>query len=236
MSAEGARILVVDDEPQLGRLLRTGLAARGYLVQVAVDGQAALQLAASWRPDVVVLDLGLPTLDGLEVCRRIRGWSQVPIIVLSARDGEPDKVEALDLGADDYLTKPFGMDELLARIRVALRHSAQVAASEEPVLRFGELSIDRGRRLVLLRDREVHLTPTEYELLRVLSAHAGKVLTHGTILRAVWGPNADQDVPTLRVFITQLRKKIEPDPAQPRYIRNEPGIGYRFQAPGDAVA
>jgi len=230
MSTPGARILVVDDEPQMGRLLRTGLGARGYTVQLATDGQAALDKAASWRPDLIVLDLGLPLIDGLEVCRRVRGWSQVPIIVLSVREAEQDKVAALDLGADDYLTKPFGMDELLARIRVALRHSARASSRDEPVLDFGELTIDRARRLVFVRGREVHLTPTEYELLRVLSAHAGKVLTHQTLLRAVWGPNSDQDVPTLRVFITQLRRKIEPDPGGPTFILTEPGIGYRFQS------
>ncbi len=223
------RILVVDDEPQMGRLLKTGLSARGYDVAIATDGQAALNLAASWRPEVIVLDLGLPLLDGLEVCRRIRGWSQVPIIVLSVRDTEQDKVEALDLGADDYLTKPFGMDELLARIRVALRHAARLTSAEEPVLTFGDLQIDRARRLVTLSGQEVRLTPTEYELLRVLATHAGKVLTHRFLLRSVWGPSYEQDVPTLRVFITQLRRKIERDPAQPGFILTEPGIGYRFQ-------
>lgn len=222
------RILVVDDEPQMGRLLRTGLSARGYEVVVAADGQEALEQAVHWRPEVIVLDLGLPVMDGLEVCRRIRGWSQVPIIVLSARDGEPDKVEALDLGADDYLVKPFGMDELLARIRVALRHSSHIQANDEPVLHFGELQIDRSRRLVTLKGHEVHLTPTEYELLRLFTNHVGKVLTHRMILRTVWGANYEQELPTLRVFITQLRRKIEPDPAQPMYILTEPGIGYRF--------
>jgi two-component system KDP operon response regulator KdpE len=223
------RILVVDDEPQMGRLLKTGLTARSYEVLIAADGQEALDQAVRWRPDVIVLDLGLPLIDGLEVCRRVRGWSQVPIIVLSARDGEQDKVEALDLGADDYLIKPFGMDELLARIRVALRHSARAGATEEPVLTFGPLTIDRARRLVALRGQDIHLTPTEYELLRLLSSHAGKVLTHRTILRAIWGATYEQDLPTLRVFITQLRRKIEPDPAQPFFILTEPGIGYRFQ-------
>lgn len=229
MTASGTRILVVDDELPMARLLRTSLGARGYEVRVATDGQAALDQAVSWRPDVIVLDLGLPLIDGVEVCRRVRGWSQVPIIVLSARDREQDKVEALDLGADDYLIKPFGMDELLARIRVALRHSARLSATEDPVLAFGDLVIDRARRLVLLGRQEVHLTPTEYELLRVLASNAGKVLTHRTILRAVWGASYEQEVPTLRVFITQLRRKIEPDPGRPIYILTEPGIGYRFQ-------
>jgi two-component system KDP operon response regulator KdpE len=222
------RILVVDDEPQIGRLLNTGLLARGYDVRVVADGQAALDAAVSWQPDVILLDLGLPGLDGLEVCRRIRGWSDVPIIVLTVRDSEQDKVEVLDLGADDYLTKPFGMNELLARIRVALRHAARKDAAEEPVLTFGDLQIDRARRLVTLRGQEVRLTPTEYDLLRVLAGHAGKVLTHRMLLRNVWGPTYEQDVPTLRVFINQLRRKIEANPAQPAYILTEPGIGYRF--------
>jgi two-component system KDP operon response regulator KdpE len=222
------RILVVDDEPQIGCLLNTGLLARGYDVRVVADGQAALDAAVSWQPDVILLDLGLPGLDGLEVCRRIRGWSDVPIIVLTVRDSEQDKVEVLDLGADDYLTKPFGMNELLARIRVALRHAARKDAAEEPVLTFGDLQIDRARRLVTLRGQEVRLTPTEYDLLRVLAGHAGKVLTHRMLLRNVWGPTYEQDVPTLRVFINQLRRKIEANPAQPAYILTEPGIGYRF--------
>ncbi len=223
------KILVVDDEPQMGRLLRTALQAREYEVQVAADGQTALDLAASWRPDVILLDLGLPVIDGLTVCRQIRDWSQVPIIVLTVRDAESDKVEALDLGADDYLTKPFGMDELLARIRVALRHGARLNAPEEPVLEFDELRIDLARRRVLTRGEEVHLTPTEYELLRVLATNAGKVLTHRTILRAVWGRAYETDIATLRVFMTQLRRKIEPDHANPTHILTVPGIGYRFQ-------
>ncbi len=223
-----ARVLVVDDEPQIGRLLRTTLGARGYEVAVAGDGPAALELATSWRPDLVLLDLGLPGMDGLDVCRQLRTWSQVPIIVLTVRDAESDKVQALDLGADDYLTKPFGIDELLARIRVALRHAAR-AASGEPVLQAGSLLIDFTRRLVLAGGQEVHLTPREYELLRALATQAGRALTHRTLLRTVWGPAYEQDVPTLRVFITQLRRKIEPDPAQPRHILTEPGVGYRFQ-------
>ena len=222
------RILVVDDEPQIGRLLKTALSARNYEVAVAADGQAGLELAASWRPDVILLDLGLPVIDGLEVCRQVRSWSQVPIIVLTVRDAEHEKVAALDLGADDYLTKPFGMDELLARIRVALRHAARPAAPEEPALRFNELQIDLAHRLVTISGQEVHLTPTEYELLRVLATHAGKVLTHRLLLREVWGSAYEQDVPTLRVFITQLRRKIEADPAHPVHILTEPGVGYRF--------
>jgi two-component system, OmpR family, KDP operon response regulator KdpE len=225
------RILVVDDEPQIGRLLKTSLGARGYEVAVASDGQAALDMAASWRPDLILLDLGLPLLNGLEVCRQIRAWSQVPIIVLTVRDAEQDKVAALDLGADDYLTKPFGTDELLARIRVALRHAAHLSVTE-PVRQFGDLTIDLVRRLVVVRGQEVHLTPREYELLRVLATQAGKVLTHRMLLRAVWGGAYEQDVPTLRVFVTQLRRKIEADSAHPAHILTEPGIGYRFQSDG----
>lgn len=224
-----ARILVVDDEPQMGRLLKTSLSARGYEVAVAVDGRAGLDMAASWRPDLILLDLGLPVIDGLEVCRQLRSWSQVPIIVLTVRDAEQDKVAALDLGADDYLTKPFGADELLARIRVALRHATRSAAPEQPLLQFGDLTIDLVRRQVIVCEQEVHLTPKEYELLRVLATNAGKVLTHRMLLRAVWGGAYEQDVPTLRVFITQLRRKIEVDPAHPAHITTEPGIGYRFQ-------
>ena len=227
-----ARILVVDDEPQIGRLLKTSLGARGYQVAVASDGLAALDMAANGRPDLILLDLGLPLIDGLEVCRQVRAWSQVPIIVLTVRDAEEDKVAALDLGADDYLTKPFGTDELLARIRVALRHAARLSATEEPVRHFGDLMIDLARRLVIVRGQEVHLTPREYELLRVLATEAGKVLTHSMLLRAVWGGGYEQDVPTLRVFVTQLRRKIEADPAHPAHILTEPGIGYRFYVSG----
>ncbi len=226
------RILVVDDEPQIGRLLTTSLGARGYEVAVASDGQAALELAASWRPDLILLDLGLPTIAGLDVCRQLRAWSQVPIIVLTVRDAEQDKVAALDLGADDYLTKPFGTAELLARIRVALRHAAHLSVTAEPVRQFGDLRIDLARRLVVVRDQEVHLTPREYDLLRVLATQAGKVLTHRLLLRAVWGGAYEQDVATLRVFVTQLRRKIEADPAHPTHILTEPGIGYRFQGDG----
>ena len=223
-----ARILVVDDEPQIRRLLNTSLGARGYEVATASDGPSALEMALSWRPDLILLDLGLPILDGLEVCRQIRAWSQVPIIILTVRDAEQDKVAALDLGADDYLTKPFGTDELLARIRVALRHAARASGTEDPVLQFGDLRLDLAHRQVTVRAEEIHLTPKEYELLRVLATQAGKVLTHRMLLRAVWGGAYEQDVATLRVFITQLRRKIEDDPARPAHILTEPGIGYRF--------
>ena len=224
-----ARILVVDDEPQIGRLLRTSLGARGYAVEVAGDGPTALDLAASWRPDVMLLDLGLPGMHGLEVCRRIRGWSQVPIIVITVHDTEQEKVEALDEGADDYLTKPFGMDELLARIRVVLRRSALIAGAEPTTLGEGALQIDLVHRRVTARGQPVHLTPTEYALLHLLATHADKVLTHRMALRSVWGAGSEQDTPMLRVFITQLRHKIERDPAHPVIILTEPGIGYRLR-------
>jgi two-component system, OmpR family, KDP operon response regulator KdpE len=227
-----ARILVVDDEPQIGRLLTTTLHARGYEVAVASDGQMALEMTATWRPDVVLLDLGLPIIDGLEVCRRVRGWSQVPIIVLTVRDAELDKVAAFDLGADDYVTKPFGTNELLARIRVALRHGARESVPEEPVLRFGDLTVDLAHRRITIGGEEVHLTPTEFELLKVLATQAGKVLTHRMLLQAVWGSTQEQDVGALRVFIAQLRRKIEPKPEQAWYIVTEPGIGYRFRSEG----
>jgi two-component system, OmpR family, KDP operon response regulator KdpE len=223
-----ARILVVDDEPQIGRMLKTILSAHGHTVLVVGDGALAVTQAASWEPELIILDLGLPRLNGLEVLRQVRAWSRVPIIVLTVRDAEQDKVTALDLGADDYLTKPFSTGELLARLRAALRNAAWRAAHAEAVLNFGALQIDRARRLVTLAGQEVKLTPTEYQLLTLLAGSAGKVLTHQHILTTIWGPGAAQDVPTLRVFIAQLRRKIEPSPAQPVYIRNEPGIGYRF--------
>ncbi|MBA2449543.1 MAG: response regulator transcription factor, partial [Chloroflexi bacterium] len=222
------RVLVVDDEPQIRRALRVGLTGLGYDVQSAGTGEEGLDLAAVAPPDVVILDLMLPGMSGLEVCKALREWSQAPIIVLSAKGGERDKVEALDLGADDYLTKPFGMDELLARIRVALRRTTGEASS--PVLESGDLRLDQVRRLVTSRGQEVHLTPTEYDMLRYLLANAGKVVTHRALLRAVWGPGYEDGSQTLRFFIVQLRRKIEPDPSRPTYIRTEPGIGYRFRA------
>jgi len=228
----GARILVVDDEVQIRRLLQTGLGGYGYQVETAADGVEAVEKSVSWRPDVIVLDLGLPRLSGLDVCRSVRSWSSVPIIVLSVRETERDKITALDLGADDYLTKPFSLGELLARIRVALRHAAGVAGgtgAAEPVLVFGELRIDLVRRQVYLGDQEVHLTPTEYDLLKLLATHAGRVLTHTQILREVWGTAYERDTQTLRVFIGQLRRKLNDDPTNPHFILTEPGVGYRFR-------
>jgi two-component system KDP operon response regulator KdpE len=223
----GPRVLVVDDEPQIRRALRVGLAGRGYQVELAASGEEALDLAAANPPDIVILDLMLPDMSGTDVCKGLREWSRVPIIVLSAKGEERDKVEALDLGADDYLTKPFGMGELLARIRAALRRVSDESAS--PVLEIGELRLNQASRLVTAGGAEVHLTPTEYEMLRYMMANAGKVITHRTLLHAVWGPNYDDAMQTLRFFIVQLRRKIEPDPTRPTYIRTEPGVGYRFR-------
>jgi two-component system, OmpR family, KDP operon response regulator KdpE len=224
------RILVVDDEPQLARVLRTGLKTRGYDVRVAADGVSALETFGDWRPDLVVTDLAMPNLDGLKLCRRLRELSQLPIIVLSVRGEERTKVEALDAGADDYVTKPFGMDELLARVRAQLRRARDSAASEatSAVLGEGDFRIDLEARGVCVRGGEVHLTPKEYDLLVYFVRHAGKVLTHRTLLGAVWGGDYTEQGEYLRVFVGQLRKKIELDPSHPRYILTEPWVGYRF--------
>ena len=225
------RILAVDDEPQILRALATNLRARGYAVDLAGTGEAALVLAARKHPDLVILDLGLPGMDGVDVIRGLRGWSSVPIIVLSVREAEADKVRALELGADDYLTKPFGVDELLARIRVALRHAARSAIGTESVFRSGELSVDLERREVRTGGRRVHLTPTEYALLGALIADAGRVLTDRALLQRVWGPEYGSEDHYLHVYMARLRKKLEPDPANPRYLRTEPGVGYRLLEP-----
>jgi two-component system KDP operon response regulator KdpE len=222
------RVLVVDDEPQIQRFLHATLEVHQYDVAVAATGAAALTQVASWRPDLILLDLGLPGISGLDVIRRLREWSDVPIIVLSVREREEDKVAALNLGADDYVTKPFGTNELLARMQVALRHATRVRLPQEPVIKVGDLRLELAAHRVFLRDQEIHLTPTEYEILKTLATHAGKMLTHTLLLQKVWGPDESQDVAKLRVFINQLRRKIEEDPAQPRYIVTEPGVGYRF--------
>jgi two-component system KDP operon response regulator KdpE len=220
------RILVVDDEQAIRRFLRTALDNGEFAVHLADDGHTALAAAVAVRPDIILLDLGLPDLDGVEVINRIREWSKVPIIVLSVRDREDDKVKALDAGADDYLTKPFGIAELLARIRVSLRRAVQQAP--EPVYAIGELEVDLARRRVLVGGQEVQLTPTEYDLLCLLVAHAGKVLTHRQILRQIWGIAYLEQPHVLRVNISNLRRKIEADASRPRYILTEPGVGYRM--------
>lgn len=222
------RILVVDDEPSIQRFLHTALDTGEFSLHQANNGHAALAAAAATRPDVILLDLGLPDMDGVDVIRRIREWSPVPIIVLSVRDREDDKVQALETGADDYLTKPFGVAELIARIRAALRRSLQETA--EPVYRIEELEVDLPRRRVLVRGREVQLTPTEYDLLRLLVVHAGKVLTHSQILKQIWGVAYIEQPHVLRVNISNLRHKIEKEPSRPRYILTEPGVGYRLRA------
>ncbi|OGO35531.1 MAG: DNA-binding response regulator [Chloroflexi bacterium RBG_16_57_11] len=227
MTETAPRILIVDDEPAIRRFLRTSLTARGYTIYEAVDGQDALQAVLSHRPDLLVLDLGLPDLDGVQVTRSLREWTQIPIIILSVREQEADKIAALDAGADDYLTKPFGLGELLARIRVALRRQATTAS--EPVFRDGGLSVDLSRRLVTVDGREVQLTPTEYDLLRVLVTYAGRVITHSQLLHKVWGEGYE-DMHLLRVNISNLRHKVEPDPTRPTYIHTEPGVGYRLRA------
>jgi two-component system KDP operon response regulator KdpE len=224
----GARILVVDDEPHILRSLRTTLVAHGYEVQTAVSGEEALAIADGRLPDLVVLDLVLPGISGLEVCETLRRRSTLPILVLSARGDERDKVAALDLGADDYLTKPFGVNELLARVRAALRRAAG-ARGLTAVVESGDLRIDFDRRLVTRAGEEVRLTPTEFDLLKTLAGHAGRVLTHGYLLRTVWGPEYEQESQLLRVFVGQLRRKIELDPSRPRYIVTDPGVGYRFR-------
>lgn len=226
MAETAVRVLVVDDEPAIRRFLRTSLSAHGYRIEEAGDGQETLRLVPAFRPDLLILDLGLPDLDGVEVTRIIREWSNLPIIILSVREQEVDKIAALDAGADDYLTKPFGLGELLARIRVVLRRQTQT--SNEPVFRSGELSVDLTRRLVQRAGAEVQLTPTEYDLLKVLVNQAGKVLTHRQLLRQVWGEGYD-DMHLLRVNISNLRRKLENDPSRPEYIQTEPGVGYRLK-------
>ena len=227
----GARVLVIDDEPEIGRAVRAGLTGIGFVVEWASTGRQGIESVAHWHPDVILLDLSLPDIDGIEVTRDLRAWSQVPIIVLSVRSAESDKIAALEVGADDYLTKPFGMGELIARVRVALRHTAQSAGGAGSDARFqtGDLVLDFERRIVTLAGTEVHLTPTEYEVLKYLALNVDKVVTHRTLLHAVWGPQYEDEAHYLRVFIGQLRRKIEPNPSRPRYLLTEPGIGYRLR-------
>ena len=227
MSESGQRVLVVDDEKAIRRFLHAALTAQGYVVSEAADGWEALNAVIAQRPEIVILDLGLPDMDGVEVTRRLREWTQIPIIILSVREQETDKISALDAGADDYLTKPFSSGELMARMRVAIRRSAQ--AADEPVLQVGAVRVDLAKRLVTVEEKEVSLTPTEYDLLHLLIQNAGKVLTHRQLLFKVWGPGYESEPHLLRVNISNLRRKIEVDPSRPRYIVTEPGVGYRMQ-------
>ena len=226
MSAGGARILVIDDEPQIRRALQTSLTAHGYTVETAENGNLGLAAIATWAPDAVVLDLVMPVMDGFEVLRQVRAWSDVPIIVLSARGQEPDKVTALDQGADDYLTKPFGMGELLARLRVVLRRKRGALPA---IVQAGDVVIDLEQRQVTRAGEEVHLTPTEMSLLLALARDAGRVLTHRQVLQRVWGEYAAENSAQLRVYINYLRRKIEVDPTHPVLIVTEPGVGYRLK-------
>ena len=231
MTENGLRVLVVDDEPAIQRFLHMALSAEGYSVFAAVSGAEALSAVVAHRPDLIVLDLGLPDMDGSEVTRRVREWASVPIIILSVRGQESDKIEALDAGADDYVTKPFGAGELLARMRVVLRRTSP--PGPEPVFLSGELSVDLARRVVTVGGKEVQLTPTEYDILRTLATSAGMVLTHRQILRQVWGVGYEQEAHMLRVNVSNLRRKLEPDPSRPTYILTEPGVGYRLRAQAD---
>jgi two-component system KDP operon response regulator KdpE len=225
---DSPRILVVEDEAPIRKFLRISLESHGYRMQEAETAAIALRTAAAEPPDAVILDLGLPDADGLDVIRRLREWTTVPIIVLSARGREADKIAALDGGADDYLTKPFGAGELLARLRVALRHASRTAQAEEPIFQVGGLKVDQGARRVFVDDEEVRLTPTEYRLLTTLVRHVGKVVTHRQLLKEVWGPDSVEENQYLRVYLGQLRRKIERDATRPRYLLTEPGVGYRM--------
>jgi two-component system KDP operon response regulator KdpE len=230
MDGSAPLVLLIEDEPQMRRFLRTALESNDYRLVEAGTAREGLAHAAARNPDVILLDLGLPDRDGLEVARELREWSGTPIIVISARGQEADKVKALDLGADDYLTKPFGVEELLARIRVSLRHAARPpGAVPEPIFESGELRVDLPNRRVWRAGKEVHLTPTEYKLLVTLVRHAGKVLTHRMLLKEVWGPNYVNQAHYVRVYLAQLRQKIEADPARPRLLLTEPGVGYRLK-------
>ncbi len=233
MTSPGALLLAIEDEPQMRRFLRASLTSHGFRFVEATSAQEGIAMATSHHPEAILLDLGLPDQDGITVTRTLRQWSRVPIIVISARGRETDKVEALDAGADDYLTKPFGIDELLARIRVALRHAQQVGSPPAAIVEVDSLRIDLPRRRVTIADREVHLTPIEYRLLVLLAQNAGKVLTQQQLLREGWGRGSEGQTQYLRVYMAQLRRKIEADPARPRLLATEPGVGYRLRdAPG----
>ena len=228
MSEKGPHILVIEDDPPIRRFLRASLSSHEFEVEEAATGREALMLATQRPPDLVILDLGLPDMDGLEIIRRLREWTTVPIVIVSARGQEKDKVAALDAGADDYLTKPFGVGELLARIRVAMRHSSRVGQQETAEFAVDELKVDLAARRVFVGGNEIHLTPIEYRLLIALVRHAGKVLTHRFLLKEVWGPPYVDQTHYLRIFMANLRRKIEADPARPRYLLTEQGVGYRL--------
>jgi len=231
--ADGARILIVDDEPQIVRALGINLKALGYRVDTAASGEEALRKAADHRPDAVILDLGLPGIDGIEVIRGLRGWTTVPIIVLSVRDAEREKIAALDAGADDYVTKPFGMGELLARLRAALRRESD-SGDDQPMVVTDDFSIDLAKKVVTgASGAEIRLTPTEWGILEMLVRHRGKLVTQTQLLKEVWGPQYGEETNYLRVFMAQLRRKLEPQPSSPRYFITEPGMGYRFEPPTD---
>ncbi|MBI2867079.1 MAG: response regulator transcription factor [Chloroflexi bacterium] len=224
------RILVVDDEPEMLKLVGANLQARGYEVVSANDGSEALKIAGEQIFDLVILDISMPGPDGFQVCQRVRSFSDVPVLMLSARGQEKDKVKALDMGADDYITKPFGVDELMARVRAALRRGSKSSVGPLPPFKDGQLRVDFSRRSVTVKGKEMKLTPTEYNLLTLLVRNAGKVLTHRSILNNVWGPEYGSETDYLWAYIRRLRRKIEPDPDQPRYILTEPGVGYRFRS------
>jgi two-component system KDP operon response regulator KdpE len=228
VKATGARVLVIDDEPGIVRALKTNLSGHGFQVETVETGQDGLRSLEGRSPDVILLDLGLPDMDGKEIVRAVRKKARTPIIVLSVRGAEREKVESLDLGADDYLTKPFGVEELLARIRVALRHTAGPDSGAEAIFKTGALEVDLEKRTVRIDGSEVHLTPTEYELLRAFVSHPDKLFTDSMLLHQVWGPEYGHEAHYLHVYVARLRKKIEPDPQKPRYIITEPGVGYRF--------
>lgn len=229
MAAPAPLVLLIEDEPQMRRFLRVALENESYNLVEALTARDGLTQAAGRNPDIILLDLGLPDSDGIDLTRRIREWARTPIVVISARGQERDKVAALDAGADDYLTKPFGVGELLARMRVALRHARTAGQPDEPVFANGELRVDLEHRRVFVGEREIHLTPTEYKLLTTMVRHAGKVLTHRQLLQEVWGARTVTQTPALRVHMAQLRHKLEQDSAQPQYLLTEPGVGYRLR-------
>jgi len=232
VTVDGSRVLVVDDEPQITRVLRTVLASQGYEVRTAAEGESALTNFRDWRPELVITDLYMPHMDGVELCRRIRAISAVPIIVLSVKGDERSKVEALDSGADDYVTKPFGIDELMARVRAALRRGASASAGEAAAFEVGEFRVDLDARRVHAHGHEVRLTPKEFDLFVFMARRPNRVLAHAALLEAVWGESSQEQPEYLRVFMGQLRKKLEPDPSNPRYLVTEPWVGYRFNPKG----